>query len=155
MCIRDSVEAVRVLVELGADCNAKAADGGTPLHSAADQGRVQAVRALVELGADYNVKAAYGSTPLHLAASDGHVKAVRVLLELGADFNAKDVDGFTPLFWAAQLEQHAVVKYLNTWSPPKQQHTDMDPTAQAVTAALTLLATILIMKRDLLLMPPR
>jgi ankyrin repeat protein len=46
------VEAMRALVELGADVNAAAAIGHTPLHVAALNGHVEAMRALVELEAD-------------------------------------------------------------------------------------------------------
>eukprot|EP00959_Pyramimonas_sp_CCMP1952_P307843 6442930-Pyramimonas_sp.AAC.1 len=48
------VDAVRALVELGADCNVRNADGSTLLHLAAACGHADVVGALVELGADYN-----------------------------------------------------------------------------------------------------
>jgi ankyrin repeat protein len=46
------VDAVRVLVEVGAEVEASAADGATPLHVAANHGHVAVVKTLVELGAD-------------------------------------------------------------------------------------------------------
>eukprot|EP00976_Prorocentrum_cordatum_P116299 1196142-Prorocentrum_minimum.AAC.2 len=93
------------------------------------------MRALVELGADYNVKNADGHTPLHVAASYGNVETVRTLVELGADSSLQNDNGETPMYVAAHNGHRAVGKYLRR-PPPKQQRTDLDPTAQAAAAAL-------------------
>jgi ankyrin repeat protein len=90
------VEAIRLLVEQGADV---AADPyrGTPLAWAAANGRVDAIRTLVELGADPNQRGTFGGpshgegvTALHLAAQSGRRTAVETLLELGADATVRD-----------------------------------------------------------------
>ena len=104
----DRVEAVELLVELGADV---AADPyrGAPLTWAAANGRVAAIRKLVELGADPNQRGTFGGpdhgegvTALHLAAQAGRRDAVEALLELGADPTLRDPlhDG-DPAGWAA------------------------------------------------------
>jgi ankyrin repeat protein len=46
------VDAVRVLVKVGAELEAATVDGMRPLHTAARQGHVSVVKTLVELGAD-------------------------------------------------------------------------------------------------------
>ncbi len=61
------VEAIRVLVENGANINKAGEDKNTPLHYAAMLGKLDAVRCLVELGA-LNLKDRYGNTPADLAA---------------------------------------------------------------------------------------
>ncbi len=58
--------ALRVLIESGADLNAKArdADGGTPLHWTAALARIDAAQVLVDAGADVNSEDRNGFTPL-------------------------------------------------------------------------------------------
>jgi ankyrin repeat protein len=101
------VEAVRLLVELGARVDADPYRG-TPLIWAAVNGRVETVRALVELGADPNQRGTFGGpthgegvTALHPAAQSGQHDAVETLLELGADPTVRDSlhDG-DPAGWA-------------------------------------------------------
>jgi ankyrin repeat protein len=65
------VDAVQVLVEIGADLEAPAVDGVRPLHMAAHQGHVSAVKTLVQLGADKEASTANGFTPLLTAACTG------------------------------------------------------------------------------------
>ncbi len=57
-------EAVRRLLAAGADVNAKAQNGATPLHEAARRGHTGAVRLLVEAGADVHAKNGRGATGL-------------------------------------------------------------------------------------------
>jgi ankyrin repeat protein len=87
----DRIEAIRLLVELGARVDADPYRG-TPLTWAAVNGHVDSVRALVELGADVNQRGTFGGpdhgegvTALHLAAQAGSRDAVVALRELGAD----------------------------------------------------------------------
>jgi ankyrin repeat protein len=103
----DRVEAVRLLVELGARLDADPYRG-TPLAWAAVNGRVDSIRALVELGADANQRGTFGGpshgqgvTAIHLAAQAGRRDAVVTLLELGADPLVLDgLHGGTALGWA-------------------------------------------------------
>jgi ankyrin repeat protein len=65
---RRSLEAVRTLVEMGADVNEASDTGWTPLHSAAFVGADGAVEYLVSKGANLNARNGCGQTPLSLAA---------------------------------------------------------------------------------------
>jgi ankyrin repeat protein len=103
----DRVEAVRLLIELGARI-----DGdpyrGTALAWAAANGRVPAVRALIELGADPDQRGTFGGfdhgegvTALHLAAQAGERDTVLTLLQLGADrLIVDDLHGGDARGWA-------------------------------------------------------
>jgi hypothetical protein len=58
----NQVEVMRVLVELGANKDAKCAGGATPLHHAARTGHAAAVSVLIELGAQIDAQDANGDT---------------------------------------------------------------------------------------------
>ena len=103
----DRVEALRLLVELGARVDADPYRG-TALTWAAANGRVNSMRTLVELGADVDQPGTFGGpshgegvTAIHLAAQSGQRDAVTVLLELGADPLIQDkLHGGNALGWA-------------------------------------------------------
>ena len=108
------VEAMRVLIEAGADPLIPSAEGTTPLMVAAgiaifipgeDGGSLpgqedevlEAVRMCVELGTDVNATNFRDETALHGAAFRGVNRIVEYLVEHGADLDARTVEGWTPL----------------------------------------------------------
>jgi ankyrin repeat protein len=84
-----SPDTMRLLLDKGADVNARSAAGATALMwAAADPAKV---RLLVERGADVKAVSESGRTALLLAAmSDQSAETVRLLLERGADAKALD-----------------------------------------------------------------
>jgi cytohesin len=64
---RDPIDALKVLLQAGADPNAKTPDGTTLLHTAVTVRRVDAIRALVEKGAKLDAVNKDNMTPLLLA----------------------------------------------------------------------------------------
>ncbi len=64
---RDSVEAVKVLLAAGANPNAKAPDGSTPLHQAVQAKQVAMIRTLAAAGASLDAVNKDNKTPLLLA----------------------------------------------------------------------------------------
>ena len=93
-------EAVKALIDAGADLNIQDDDGDTPLHWAAD-GYTDIARALIDAGADLNIQDDDGWTPLHWVAGSGYTDIARALIDAGADLNIQDDDGWTPLHQVA------------------------------------------------------
>ncbi|KAK1770501.1 ankyrin repeat-containing domain protein [Phialemonium atrogriseum] len=102
-----------LLVEKGAEIDAKDGYGKTPLHWAAKNGHKAIARLLVEKGAEIDAKDGYdGRTPLHWAAKNGHEAIARLLVEKGAEIDTKDVDNRTPLHLAAENGHEAIARLL-------------------------------------------
>src|SRR6266446_6706155 len=95
-----SQDAMTLLVEAGADVNAKNAFDATPLMWAA--GDIAKVRLLLAKGADVNARSKIGRTPLLIAAlHDGAAEIVRLMMDKGADIKARDENGLSVLQAAA------------------------------------------------------
>ena len=100
-----------MLLEAGADLEARAEDGQTPLHYASraafSETAAAVVAALLEAGADLEARDAFGCTPLHYAARaelPGTATVVAALLDAGADPNARDNDDKRPFAYAEDNE---------------------------------------------------
>jgi ankyrin repeat protein len=73
---------VRAMVAHGADVNAAAASGYTPLHVAASRGDAELVRFLVQAGALPGARMDDGKTPADLARDRGHPETAALLESL-------------------------------------------------------------------------
>jgi ankyrin repeat protein len=101
-------EVISYLVAAGADLEARANAGDTPLHAAAVPGSLQAAQRLIELGANPNARqlpryegAGFGASVLDRAASRGHRELVKLLLDHGAKVqDENDPHRDTALHWA-------------------------------------------------------
>lgn len=90
---------VQLLLEHGADVNARDAYMQTPLHRCGRNWETATIRMLVEKGADVNALDKYKRTPLSIASNLQYVdpKIATVLLEHGADINIESFGGKVPL----------------------------------------------------------
>jgi ankyrin repeat protein len=95
------VEAMKLLVEKGADVNATTKDelGLMALHLVAAMGvKVDSMKFLVDKGANVNATDKDGWTVLHYVAhNSANLDAMKFLIDNGADVNATDMDGKTAL----------------------------------------------------------
>jgi len=122
-------EVVQLLLENGANTNAKNRRGQTPLElaqggkqvvitevlldalnaedlanallSAVQRGDEELIKQILDRGADVNAHDDFGLTALHHAVAAVHKEALAMLLEHGALVDAKDNAGRTPLHYAA------------------------------------------------------
>jgi ankyrin repeat protein/mono/diheme cytochrome c family protein len=95
-----TLQVMQLLLDKGADVNARNRRGSTPLHWAIHD--AAKVRLLVSRGAAVNTKSIEGRTPVYQAAvlANGH-EALRLLLASGADPQLATLIGQTPLMVAA------------------------------------------------------
>ena len=78
---------IRMLIDLGADVNAKTKSTRIPLNEIPGQS---------EFTIEFSQP---GKTPLHLAVQWSDQEVVKQLIDRGADVSARDDDGLTPLQW--------------------------------------------------------
>jgi len=99
-CAEGRVDAVRKLLDEGADVNRANWDGVTPLIIACGNGHVDVARLLLEKGAEVDKAEKEGWTPLIIASRQGHVDVARLLLDKGAEVDKANKNGATPLYIA-------------------------------------------------------
>jgi cytohesin len=105
------------LLDGGADANAVAVDGSTPLRSFVDllpielgadlggEGAIVArVERLLDAGADPEIRGSDGNAALHVAVRSGDTAVVEALLRHGANPNARGHRGASPLHFAETPE---------------------------------------------------
>jgi ankyrin repeat protein len=85
---RNPVDAVKTLIEAGADVNAKSDEGDTALHLAAFDGKLDLVRALVAGGANLDAKDAAGLTALQVVEKQP-ARPPRVTVGAATDFEER------------------------------------------------------------------
>ena len=118
-----NIDVAKMLIQQGADVNAKNKLGDTPLHYVVTFGNDQVVDLLIQVGADINATNQHGEIPLHWSVIDetpfshfrelsplfkgrrsfnpGKGKIIERFLQKGVSPNARTITGETPLHYAA------------------------------------------------------
>jgi len=113
-----SLEVVHLLLDCGANINARDENGQTPLHRAMYNIRDDmedhffAILLFLDHGADVDALDNSHSTPLSMASYFGSIKATRLLLEYGASTHLQNVAGQTPLEVALMAGHEEVTQLL-------------------------------------------
>ncbi|KAM6986089.1 uncharacterized protein ankrd50l [Aplochiton taeniatus] len=94
-------DAVRLLLDAGAEVDGCDAEGRTALRAAAWGGHEEILRTLLDYGAQVDRADREGRTPLIAAAYMGHREAVEILLDHEAEVDLADGDGRSALSVAA------------------------------------------------------
>ena len=116
---QNRVETVKVLIDNGADVNAKIQGNTevTALMIAARYGYTEIMKILIDNGADVNAKSDSGYTALMRAARNGQTKAVKILIQNHAAINlynngGVNYDGVSALWHAAKHNHLDIVNML-------------------------------------------
>lgn len=105
-------EAVKAILEGGANIEAEFSDGWTALSSAAWNGEEAVIELLLKHGANIEAKNNGGWTALANACRNGHLGVILKLLAQDADIETKNNTGWTPLLGAAWHGNEPVVRLL-------------------------------------------
>jgi len=108
------VELTQLLVDHGADVEAKSKDGFTPLHSVAQEDHYKIMEVLLNAKAKVDVPNIEDNcnTTLHYTACWGAVECTKLLIARGATIDAKAADLSTPLSFAAEKGHLVIAKML-------------------------------------------
>jgi ankyrin repeat protein len=99
---RGHVKLAQVLLEHGADTEARNGVKDTPLLLASRKGHVELVRDLLKHKANTETRNFSGCNALEWAMFRDHVDVALLLMECGADLNAQDRNENTSLYWALE-----------------------------------------------------
>jgi len=104
-----------ILLEAGANPNAKDADGNTPLHFATQEYDTKMAALLLDNGAEVDLLDNNGNSPLSNAVfnSQGNGELIMLLIGKGANKKLKNIHGVSPLDLAAIIGNYDVAKFLD------------------------------------------
>lgn len=102
-------DVAELLLQRGAQPDARDQHGNSALHLAAGSGHHMVVRTLAKRKVDVDARGDNSRTPLHLACERGHGEVIKILIRRGAQPTVQDRDGNMPIHVA---KSEAVVRLL-------------------------------------------
>lgn len=121
-----------ILLERGAEVNARAGFNRTPLHMASVACRAGLVEMLLDGGADIEAEDELGFTPLHYAAFGGDGSVAELIVQAGGPLAATAELDYTPLHTAAEKGAQEVVEVLLRAGADPDEYTRHGRTAVAL-----------------------
>eukprot|EP00038_Savillea_parva_P031753 m.90140 g.90140 ORF g.90140 m.90140 type:complete len:1008 (-) comp9843_c0_seq1:96-3119(-) len=110
--MQEDPKMTQLLIDAGADVNAKDSSQMTALVWSIMQHRTPAFDVLLAAGADVNLGSINGWTPLFWAVQQDEMGMLKKLMDAGADLEAADMSGQTALVWAAESAKPEACKLL-------------------------------------------
>lgn len=114
-------EAVKLLLDSGANPNIRGKYEYTPLFLASLSNQLAIVKLLIERGADVNAKSKYNETPLILAAQYNYTEIARLLIENGSDVAVRDHHGRNALNYARDYQNQELIELILKRSDNKNE----------------------------------
>ena len=108
----EGVGKIKLLIEKGADIEARNINGYNSLDIASCRGNTEVVKFLIEKGVNIEDRSITGGTPLLLASFNGKIEVVKYLIEKGSNIEARNNRGETPLTSAFGNQRMEVIKFL-------------------------------------------
>jgi ankyrin repeat protein len=121
----DLISTTELLIQRGADVNAKDMNGDTPLMVSAVGGKIAQIDLLLGHGARVNDSNKDGITPLMLAVQSRHEDVVRNLIKAGADIEAEDLEGHSAITRAVWMEISHILDALRAGVSSRKHFLDL------------------------------
>jgi ankyrin repeat protein/L-ascorbate metabolism protein UlaG (beta-lactamase superfamily) len=106
------MEIVKLLIDGGAEIDARNTSNQGPLLYAAYMGNTDIVKLFIANGAEVDYHDTRQNTPLFFAARQGHPEVVNILVSSGAEIDARCSGGRTPFHAAASADRLEAVEML-------------------------------------------
>ena len=119
--------AVELIIDAGADINARDDINYTPLIRASADGHTRIVEILLKNGADVNAKTNDGQTSLMKASRFGYNGIIKLLLKNGATVNDKNKKGYTALMLALENDHLYAAELLKEYGAKENIDEDIYP----------------------------
>lgn len=112
-CLKNEVEKVVTLLQLGADPNLTDNDGLNSLHHSAKNSSVELMQKLVEFNGDMTLREKTGGLPIHFAAARGNLPVFQYIIEQQpTQRDELDKNGTSVLSYAVIGGNQAIVDHL-------------------------------------------
>ena len=110
--IHNELKTAKLLIDSGADVDARDKDGNTALMLATRNNRLEGAELLIGALADINAKNDYGHTALMVAAMRNGLEIAKLLINSQADLDLQNKDGNTALMLAIFKNRSGMAKLL-------------------------------------------
>lgn len=109
---RNNASMLQILLQAGANINARTKDGETALHAAAGAGQSKNVSLLLKAGADVNSKDNKGMSSLRHAVEADDPVSTHLLIQAGFSIEDESTDGYTALHAAVFYNSFSCMRVL-------------------------------------------